>query len=166
MKENFDYDKALAVIERQERELLLASFDHAVAWEMGVIARDLGASKRLPVAIQISRLDQVIFHSALEGTSRDNDDWLMRKRNVVRRYQCSSYKVGLRLRKDRLSQADLGLPIERFAAAGGGFPLNLKNFGTVGSLVISGLPEASDHDFAVSVVARFMGNEAFSSLLP
>ena len=77
MEENAEYEKSITVIERQEQELLLKSFDHSVAWELGLIARDLGVSRGLPVAIQISRFDQIVFHSALAGACKDNDDWLV-----------------------------------------------------------------------------------------
>ena len=47
---------------------------------------------------------------ALPGATADNFDWARRKINIVRRLQRSSYAVGLQLKSQGKTLADLGKP--------------------------------------------------------
>jgi uncharacterized protein (UPF0303 family) len=111
-----------------------------------------------PVAILIRRSGQRMFHTALPGSSADNDAWLERKAAVVDRFGHSSYYVGCQARS--ASDVDFNvaarLDAEHFAAHGGAFPLLLERSGCIGTVCVSGLPQADDHRFVVEQLELFL----------
>ena len=141
----------------QERELQFQRFDNDTALELGqalvAAARDGG----LAVTVDIRRGDQQLFHSALPGTVADNDAWIERKNRVVRRFGHSSFYVGamLVLEGRTLEEKFLVDPTE-FAAHGGAFPVIVHGVGMVGTVTVSGLPQAEDHRLVVAVLRRFL----------
>jgi uncharacterized protein (UPF0303 family) len=65
--------------------------------------------------------------------------------------------VGRRLAasKTELDEA-LGVEPRLFAAHGGAFPIRIKDTGVVGTITVSGLPQADDHAFVVELIAAFL----------
>jgi uncharacterized protein (UPF0303 family) len=138
-------------VEAEERELVLTRFDLADAWGLGVRMREAAIADALPIVIGITLGEARVFHAALPGSSADNDGWLERKTRVARRYGRSSYGVGLSFRaagKD--FDTDARLDTTRFAAHGGVFPITVVGVGVVGTVGVSGLPQADDHAFVVA----------------
>src|SRR5258706_14422902 len=98
-----------------------------------------GRKRSRPVAIDITRSGQQLFHFAMAGTSIDNDQWIRPKNNVVHRFGHSSYHMGISLKKAGQSMAEKYLiPSSEDAAHGGAFPLIIKDGGDVGSIRASG----------------------------
>jgi uncharacterized protein (UPF0303 family) len=98
--------------------------------------------------------DQQVFHSASEGTSADNDDWLARKFRVVRRFSHASLTIGTQFRARGLDFAvDSGLDPRLFAAHGGAFPLRVRG-SIVGIVGVSGLTQFEDHELVVEVLSE------------
>ena len=114
--------------------------------------------RNLPVTIDIRRHGQQLFHAALPGTTAENDSWIERKVNVVNRFGAASYLVGRRLavRGATLDEA-VGVEPRLFAAHGGAFPIRIKDVGVVGSVTVSGLPQADDHAFVTEMIGAFLG---------
>ena len=149
-------DDFLAELLAQERELELDSFDNAAAWELGSMLVAAARAGGHGVTIDIARGEQQLFHAALEGTSADNDAWIQRKNAVVRRFGHSSFYVG---RECEAAGASL---TERFfvdpmaySAHGGAFPITIRGVGVVGTVTVSGLPQAEDHRLVVAVMRDF-----------
>jgi uncharacterized protein (UPF0303 family) len=46
-----------------------------------------------------------------------------------------------------------------FAAHGGGIPIAIKGTGVVGALIVSGLPQVDDHNFAIDILKRYIAGE-------
>jgi uncharacterized protein (UPF0303 family) len=46
-----------------------------------------------------------------------------------------------------------GLADDRYAPSGGAFPLRVRGVGSIGGVVVSGLPQVEDHAFVLRVVA-------------
>lgn len=137
-------------IAEQERELQLPRLDAQVAWDLGSRLRAIAESRGLAVVIDVRRFGQLLFYTALEGTTPDNAEWVRRKSNVVARFHHCSYSVGLRLTAQNetlLSKYDL--PIADYASHGGSFPLAVIGAGVVGSVTVSGLPQRVDHELVV-----------------
>jgi uncharacterized protein (UPF0303 family) len=152
-----DPAELLAVLQEQERMLVFDRFDNGDAWNLGVRLREAGLAEGLPIVISIRRNGQRLFHAALPGSSSDNDSWADRKAAVVERYGHSSYLVGTEFRAggkefDTHARLDPG----RFAAHGGSFPVLIRNVGCVGSITVSGLPQADDHALVVAAVEAFL----------
>ncbi|MDY0910482.1 heme-degrading domain-containing protein [Microbacterium sp. CFBP9034] len=137
-------------IESEENELVLPRFDLADAWALGSRMRAAALDAGLPIVIGITLGEANVFHTALPGSSADNDGWLERKTRVARRYARSSYGVGQSFRavgKD--FDTDARLDPTLFAAHGGVFPITIAGVGFVGTVGVSGLPQAEDHAFVV-----------------
>ncbi len=152
-----DVQAILDRVEAEERELLLPSFDLADAWRLGTQMRDAAVAANLPIVIGITLGEARVFHTALPGSSADNDSWLDRKTRVVRRYGRSSYRVGLSFRVNGKDfDADSRLDTALYAAHGGVFPLVVSRAGLVGTTGVSGLPQADDHAFVVAQLRAFI----------
>jgi uncharacterized protein (UPF0303 family) len=144
---------SLEALLADEEELQLSSFTLDDAWALGSLLRSTAAERGLPIAIDVRRGAQQVFHAALPGSSADNDDWIRRKIRVVERFGHSSLAVGQQWR-DRGSsfEAASGLDPARYAAAGGCFPVLVTSVGPVGTVAVSGLPQVEDHRLVVSVI--------------
>jgi len=146
-----------AELEAQEARLQLTRFDNDDAWRLGSLLVQLCREGGHPVAIDIRRGEQQLFHYALPGSSADNDAWIERKIRVVRRYGESSYLVGQRFRDNGGSFEEKSrLDPDRFAAHGGAFPLRVVDVGVVGTVAVSGLPQIADHLLVVAALERFL----------
>ena len=146
----------IAEIEAQERELVLTRFDNTDAWRLGCLLVELATARQLPVAIDIRRGTQQLFHAALPGSVADNDTWIERKVRVVQRYGASSYLVGRRLAaKGQELDASMGVEPAQYAAHGGAFPIRIADVGVVGVVTVSGLPQADDHALVVEALRAF-----------
>jgi uncharacterized protein (UPF0303 family) len=149
----------LAQLRAQEERLQFAKFDNETALALGqqllAAARDRG----LPVTISVRRNGQRLFHAALPGTSADNDAWIDRKSRVVDRYGHSSFMVGTHFRaKGRSFEEHSRLDPAEYAAHGGVFPVLVRDVGPVGTVGVSGLPEADDHAFVVEQLELFLAD--------
>jgi uncharacterized protein (UPF0303 family) len=151
----------VAVLEEQERRLVLRKFSYEDAWRLGSLLVELGRQRQLPIAVDIRCGAQQVFHCALAGSSADNDAWIDRKRRVVERYGHSSYLVGTRFGAtgtdfDRSSRLD----IDVYAAHGGSFPLRVSGVApVVGAVTVSGLAQAEDHALVVEALELFVAGE-------
>ncbi|MFI9380076.1 heme-degrading domain-containing protein [Kutzneria sp. NPDC052558] len=150
-------DPELSVLVEQERRLVFERFDYDDAWELGARMVAAARERGLPVVVSIERNGQRLFHAALPGTAADNDAWVERKVRVVRRYGRSSYQVGCHFRAEGGAFEEKSrLDPDLYAAHGGSFPLTIRDVGVVGSITVSGLPQADDHAFVVEQLERFL----------
>jgi uncharacterized protein (UPF0303 family) len=144
----------------QERELRLSRLDTETAWALGECLRTMAVERGLAVVIDVRRFGQPLFYTALEGTTPDNVEWVRRKCNVVARFHCSSYAVGLKLQsKNDTLTAQQGLPLADYATHGGSFPLTVADAGVVGSVTVSGLPQRDDHELVVEALCTILGRD-------
>lgn len=147
----------LETLAEQESRLVFESFDNAVALSLGAFLLEAARERSLPVTISVRRGRQRLFHAALPGTSADNDDWIDRKSRVVDRYAQSSYRVGESFRASGKSfDEDSRLDPSAYAAHGGVFPVIVAGVGMVGTVGVSGLPQADDHAFVVAQLEAFL----------
>jgi uncharacterized protein (UPF0303 family) len=150
-------DDLIHQIEDQERRLTFEQFDYADAWALGCLLVNLATSRDLPVAVDIRRGTQQLFHAALPGSTADNDAWIERKVRVVQRYGASSYLVGRRLAaKGQDLDAAMGVDPARYAAHGGAFPVRVPRVGIIGVVTVSGLPQADDHALVVEAIETYL----------
>src|SRR5579883_1712808 len=152
-----EYDEVLKVLLLQEQEFQFTSFSNETALELGLALLDGARGRGKAVTIDITRYGQQLFHYAMSGTSADNDEWVRRKSNVVRRFGHSSYYVGLSLKNaGQTIEEKYLLPESEYAAHGGSFPLIIRDVGVVGTITVYGLPQAEDHELVVSTLREFL----------
>jgi len=150
-------DDLISRLEEHERRLTFTRFDNADAWHLGSLLVDLATTRDLPVAVDIRRGTQQLFHAALPGSTADNDSWIARQVRVVERFAASSYLVGRRLAaKGDALDAKYGVDPADYAAHGGAFPVRVPNVGVVGVVTVSGLPQADDHALVVEAIETFL----------
>ena len=142
----------------QEQRLQFERFDATTAWALGVRLKEAAETHAVAVAIDIQLHGQPLFFYAMPGTTPDNVDWIRRKRNVVLRFQRSSYAVGLQLQQQQTTlETKIGVDARDYAPHGGCFPLKLLGTGCIGTITVSGLPQRQDHELVVEVLAALLG---------
>jgi uncharacterized protein (UPF0303 family) len=152
-----DGPATIADLERQEERLQFTRFDNDDAWTLGNAAVALAKERQLPITVDIRRHGHQLFHAALPGTTPENDSWIERKVRVVNRFSAASYLVGQRLAAAGKSLGwDEGVDPAQYAAHGGAFPIRVRDVGVVGTITVSGLPQADDHALVVEVLERFL----------
>ena len=148
---------ALEALLRQEEELRFASFDEIDAWELGFLFVERARLDNLGITIDISTKDKILFHYSCPGTNPDNDQWIIRKKNLVNRFGHSSWYFGQKLIQDGTSLEKRYYVSEKdFAAHGGCFPLAIKGSGIIGTVTVSGLPQEEDHALVVHIIAEYI----------
>jgi uncharacterized protein (UPF0303 family) len=148
-----DTAPSLAELAAEEAELQFAGFTNDDAWALGTAMVAAARRQQAPVAIDISRNGQQLFHAALLGTAADNDSWIRRKTAVVNRFGHSTLYVRQSfVERGTTFEAATGLDPEQYAAHGGGFPVLVRNVGAVGVVVVSGLPQLEDHRMVVAAL--------------
>lgn len=151
-------DDFIREMEQQEKDLQFSEFTNNTALELGLKlvekakTEDLGA-----VTIDITRNGHQLFHYAFNGTSPDNDQWIIRKNRVVNRFNTSSLLAAAKLRKSgKTVEEAWHVSSFDFAANGGGFPIRIKNVGVAGTITVSGLAEEEDHAMVVGAIKEYL----------
>lgn len=142
---------------RQEELLVFRHFDESDAWRLGVALRSEAEKYESGVVIDIRREDEILFFSAMPGTSAINGDWARRKRNLVNLMHTSSYLVGLEIKYSGAADRVTGLDEKDFAWHGGSFPIRVEGVGIVATATVSGLPQRLDHKLVSDVIADYLG---------
>ena len=126
-------------------------FDHDDAWRIGSALVERCRREGLPVVISITLGAQRVFHVALPGATADNDSWVDRKANVVRRFDRSSLEVERHYDIPNFPDfyTVFGIARQDYAPGEGAIPIRVRG-SQVGVLSISGLESGGDHDLAVS----------------
>lgn len=150
-------------LEAQQRRLVFRKFTYDDAWALGSLLVETARERQVPVAIDIHRSGQQLFHAALPGSTPDNDAWIARKRRVVERFGAASYLVGTRLRaKGTTFEAASRLDPDTYAAHGGSFPITVEGVGIIGAVTVSGLPQREDHAMVVEALERYLDQDRAS----
>jgi uncharacterized protein (UPF0303 family) len=156
----------IALVKKQEQELVLDAFDEAVAFKLGTSIYQRALTEGLGLVVDIRSWDRQTFFAATAGTSADNAEWVRRKINTVRRFLRSSYRMVLERGGDAVFPEIINAPPTEFVIAGGGFPVRVKGAGIIGALTISGLPGRSDHGVAVDALCDHLGFDKSVYALP
>lgn len=152
-------NETLKELSAQEEELQLQYFNNATAWELGNLIKVAAEKISVAVSIEVYAFEQVVFSYAMPGTTKDQQDWIRRKRQAVMRFGNSSYYLGQHnAAKNRAFETIPYLDPKEYCAHGGSFPLRIKNSGVIGAVTVSGLPQESDHQLAVDAM-RIMVNQ-------
>ncbi|MBX9245074.1 heme-degrading domain-containing protein [Actinotalea ferrariae] len=160
-QQDADLDRLVAEVTEQQERLQLVRFDNDDAWALGCRLVELGRERDLPITVDIRRHGHQLFHASRPGTTPDNDTWVERKTRVVDRFGAPSFLLGLKARRaGRTFEEQTGLPVQEYAAHGGSFPLTVRDVGIVGTVTVSGLPQAEDHALVVEALEELCGEQA------
>jgi len=142
---------------KEEQELQFDFFSMETAHTIGLSIMKVGKDAKYPIAIDITRHGQQLFHIALEGSTPDNDAWIKRKSQLVNRVSHSSYYVSTKLAiSGKTIEESLLISGAEFAPHGGSFPIIIKNTGVIGTITVSGLASADDHKLVVDAIRGYL----------
>ena len=128
----------VAAIAAQEERLVFERFDADLALAIGLDIRARVAAAGKAVVIDVRLWDRRLFWFAMPGTAMNNEDWVRRKVNAVRRFHKSTYRLGQE-KGGQLLPAEFGPEaVAECVLAGGGFPLRVRAVGCVGAVTVSG----------------------------
>lgn len=142
---------------RQEQTLQFATFSNDMALDLGLLLVNSAKREGKAISIDITRNGQVLFHHAMSGTANDHAEWIRSKKNVVARFAHSSHYIGVHYRSLGIDFDGMPHFDSKEYAAAGGFPVIMKNVGMVGTITVSGLPEAEDHTLLIGVLQAYLG---------
>jgi uncharacterized protein (UPF0303 family) len=155
-----EYEVLLKELRQQEEEIQFAHFTNDTALDVGMALLQEARKRGKPVAIDITRSGQRLFHFAMSGTAIDNGEWIRRKNNVVNRFGHSSYYMGISLKDAGQTMEEKYLiSSSEYAAHGGAFPLIIREVGVVGTVTVSGLPQQEDHELVVTILRQFLAHQ-------
>ena len=145
---------------QEELLLMLPALDVADAIEIGEIAKSFGSQRGLPIAVEVRVGDWAVYHASLPGSTPENDWWIGRKARVVKLKKHSTMYERVLAEEQGIDwHKENNLLDETHAIHGGGLPLNTKNEGFVGVLLVSGLPQVEDHLLGVEVLTEFLARK-------
>lgn len=149
-------DHLIEKLYKEEVELQFDSFSSNDSWEIGKRLVEKGSNTK-NITIDITRNRQQLFHFSFDGTSLDNDEWVIRKTNLVYRFAHSSYLIGQELKLNDITIEKKYLISEaEYAPHGGCFPIFLKGSGMIGTITVSGLTQAEDHEMVVNTIRDYI----------
>ncbi|OBZ85679.1 hypothetical protein A0J61_06274 [Choanephora cucurbitarum] len=152
-----DLKQLVASIVEQEEKCQFTSFTSEDALKLGLLLIEKAKPYKKSVVIDITLGDHQLFHYAMDGTSKDNDEWVRRKNNTVNRFGRSSYYVGRNLASQNKTIEEKYFVSESdYATHGGAFPLKIKNVGVVGTITVSGLAQQDDHNLVADTIQEYI----------
>ena len=152
-----DYAVLLEKIRTEEEILQFREFSHDTAFQIAQSLFDRARKENWAITFDITRSGQQLYHCAMAGTSKDNDEWIRRKNNVVNRFSHSSYYMGLYFQSlGKTIETESFLDIREFLPFGGAFPIIIKNTGVIGTVTVSGLSQERDHGAVVNALREYL----------
>lgn len=134
---------------QQEQETQLAHFSLFDVDKLVSILQDLGKKDFQKVCILITKSKREVYFHAGNQTSNENNLWITKKANVVDAFDHSSLlKKAQYANNPDAFYSESGLSIRDYAIVGGGMPILVNKTGIVGTIVVSGLTDESDHSLA------------------
>ncbi|KAG2198857.1 hypothetical protein INT46_005478 [Mucor plumbeus] len=141
----------------QEEKCQFTSFTSEDALSLGLALLENAKPYKKSVVIDITLNDHQLFHYAMNGTSKDNDEWVRRKNNTVNRFGRSSFYVGRYIASQGKTVEEKYFVSEKdYATHGGAFPLKIKNVGVVGTVTVSGLAQEDDHNLVANTILEYI----------
>ncbi len=144
-------------IKRQEQLLQFDKFTNDMAFEIGVKVIENAKANKQRVAVNITRNGQTLFFHGMEGMSKEHDEWIRRKSNLVNRTGKSSFQTHTEVvSKGGNIDAIPTFSLENFAAHGGSFPIVIKGTGPIGTITVTGLPGPDDHELVTTTLQQYL----------
>lgn len=151
----------LQMLLNQEEELQFDRFGHEDALRLGLLILEI-AKAEFPkgIAVHIENDKHPLFVHFMEGTNEGNLYWITSKKNVVKRFDHSSFYMGeLYKAQGTTFHEATGLPDTDYQGEGGCFPIRVRGVGTIGTVTVTGLTGEQDHYLAVEGIRRLLRQE-------
>ena len=134
-----------------QRTIDAESFTTDDAVTLGLLAVDVIREWDVSLCVDIVLGDDLVFRAKLRDTGPGNDPWLAGKAAVVRQFGEASLLV-----KCRQQAAGTLADTDTLRFHGGSIPIRVRGE-IVGTITMSGEPDAVDHEASNEAVQRFLG---------
>jgi uncharacterized protein (UPF0303 family) len=152
-----EYKELLEQLLQQEKDLQFSEFTNTTAYQVGKAIIEKALKEEKFVVVDIRRNGELLFHTKLDGTGPNNDQWIKRKINVAHHFGHSSYYMHVLYKSlNTTIQENAYVDPMDYAAEGGSFPIVIRNVGPIGTISVSGLPGEDDHGLIVSTLKDFL----------
>ncbi len=131
------------------------SFTNDDAVDLGLTAVEVIIDWELNLAVDIIIGTDLVFRAKLGTTGPGNDPWLAGKAAVAREFGEPSLLVKLRHESAGTDFTDLPLDHSVLKAHGGSIPIRVGGE-LVGTITMSGEPDAIDHEAAAEAITRYL----------
>ena len=146
--------------EEKRKACVVDSFTNAEAFDLGYYIYQKALREKKPFVVSVTRNRQRLFYAAAEGTSPENDAWVMRKENTAYFFCKSTYEISLYMRIREANIFDrYGFPTDQYAQAGGSVPISAEGIGMIGTATVSGMSQAEDHAFVTEAVLEWIAKQ-------
>jgi uncharacterized protein (UPF0303 family) len=147
----------LGQLQAEEAELQFQTFNNETALQLGMLIVQAAKQNGQRIAVDITRNGQKLFYHAMDGTSPDQESWIARKSNVVKRHHHSSYYMRFYNElKERSYFQTYATSSAEYAVHGGSFPIILKNTGVIGTITVSGVSQEEDHTLITNAIRMLL----------
>lgn len=147
----------LTELREQEERLKFENFTNEMAMEIGLLIIKNAKKMNKSIIVDIRKANHQVFHYAMEGTTSDNNWWIIRKNNVVNRFSKSSLFIGIKLKLEEKSIEDKYLiDSKEYAPFGGAFPVNVEGVGIIGTITVSGMKQIEDHNIIIETLSQYL----------
>ncbi|GHJ86325.1 hypothetical protein NliqN6_2727 [Naganishia liquefaciens] len=168
----------LDLLDAHHARLRFPKFSAHIAFELGLALREefaarygdeesgrkamQGVKEGLGAVMAIKLFDgQQLFACSIGkagATTADNWTWVNGKEAVVKRTGKASFLMGRLFEIQGRKPEDKGFPFPQYACHGGGYPiwLSSNSTGPIGTILVSGLPQAEDHQLIVDTLVKFL----------
>ena len=152
-----EYLEILEILKQQEEVLKFKHFTNADAWELGSIIVEEARKNNFPAAISIKLNNgYTVFQYGFDGTGLDHKNWMERKENTVKVKAMSSMRAYATLKVQNITLADWFLDPMEYSICGGAFPINVEGVGIIGTIIVSGISGAMDHDLIIEGLCQYL----------
>lgn len=135
------------------KKIKLDSFCNRTGMKMGLSIVALAKERSQNIAVQIERLNHIIFLYVDNDLPRDKHNWLKRKANVAKHFEESSLSVKNDLINGNMTlEKTFALDDKEYLAKGGSIPIFVKNTGMIAIITVSGLHDEEDHKIIIDAL--------------
>ncbi|WP_196887552.1 heme-degrading domain-containing protein [Aureivirga sp. CE67] len=137
------------------KKIELNQFDNRIGLKLGLDILKLAKEKNKNIAIQIERLNHIVFSYVDNNLPADKHNWMRRKSNIAKHFEESSLSVKHDLKNGNMTLSEtFALDEKDYLAKGGAIPIFVKNAGMVAVITVSGLSDEEDHQIIVEALER------------
>ena len=124
-------EEVITVLAMQEEILQFGHFTNEDAWALGNIIVAEARKRGLDTAVEI-RLNNgyTVFKYAGNSTNLNNESWMTKMYNTVRRMEKSTMLLYSEMKKSEETLEDIGLNTREYSCMGGGFPIRIEEVGS------------------------------------